>query len=450
MTLHHALGFVLAHLPGVPMKPALPLLRSLATVAALTSLTVTACGGSDDARTVAPVVVDAGTPNTVSVWDETATATMNASIPASATPEERLPLQTPDLATVHIAMYDAVIAVTGGYVPFLVTPRASTQGASADAAAAAAAYTVLKALYPSRQSVYQPAYDRSLAGIADATARDLGAALGVEVGTAVVAARANDGRATALPPFVPGTAPGDFRGPALAGRTVGFVRPFAMLSATQFRAPGPPALTSATYAADFNETASLGGRDSTTRTAAQSTSALFQTENPGTYWPRNLRIFMMTNRGLAENARIGAVLHVAQADAATTCFESKYHFLAWRPASAIALADTDGNAATTADTTWVPFQATPPHPEYPAAHGCLSAAAAEAIRALFGTAEVSFDFSSTASASVHHYATTDELPADSTIARIAGGMHFRTALTDGQAIGKNVAAYVMQTRFQKR
>lgn len=144
---------------------------------------------------------------------------------------------------------------------------------------------------------------------------------------------------------------------------------------------------------------------------------------------------MMTNLGLAENARLGALLHVAQTDAVYTCFESKYHFLVWRLHSAINLADTDGNPATTADPAWRPFMPTPAHPEYPAAHGCLSANAAEAIRAFFGTKQVSCTFNSTASNTARHFGNTDEQPEDSLVARIAGGMHFCAASVDGQTLG---------------
>lgn len=126
-----------------------------------------------------------------------------------------MPLQNADLASVHVAMYDAIIAVVGGCRHFLLGPTAPPDGASADAAGAAAAYTVLKALYPSRQALFQSAYDQSLPAIADDAARSNGEAIGVEVGTAVL-------------PFVTGTEPGQFRGPALAGRTLAFVKPFAV------------------------------------------------------------------------------------------------------------------------------------------------------------------------------------------------------------------------------
>lgn len=424
----------------------------LAAAMACSTILLFGCGGGDDspAPAPAPVVIDAGTPNTISRWNEAATATINQANAISGTPEETNSQYAFDLATVHVAMYDAVVAIAGGYQPFYVTPKAATASASQDAAAAAAAYGVLKALFPSRSATYQALYDTSVAAVADPTARAQGIAVGAEVAAAVVSIRANDGRNTALPAFVAGTGPGQFRGPALVGRTWPYVRPFALSYAGQFRAPGPPALTSAAYAADFNETKALGGTTSTARTAAQATSARFHSEGPGVFWPRNLRPFLMTNRSLADNAHFAAQLWVTHADATIACFETKYSLLAWRPFSAINFADSDGNAATDADPTWTPFVPTPPHPEYPAAHGCAGASMAETFKLLFGTGEVRFDFTSNATSTSQHYATPQELLDDITSARIAGGMHFRFSLVDGEALGKSVADFVAQTKFKAR
>jgi len=409
---------------------------------------MTACGGTDEA--VAPVVIDAGKPNTISTWNETATNTINQPNAASGTPEELQSNYAFDLATVHAAMYDAVIAIAGGYQPLLVTPTADSAGASQEAAASAAAYHVLRSLFPSRTVRYQSAYDSALAAIADGDAKTRGIALGTEVAAAVVAARANDGRAQTLAPFVGGTGPGQYRGPGLVGRTYSYVRPFVMTSAAQFRAPGPLALTSAAYAADLAETAALGSTTSAARTAEQATIARFHSESPASFWPRNLRPFLMTDRGLAEQARLGALIWLTHADATIGCFESKYSHPFWRPTSAINFADTDGNAATSADPAWTPYLPTPPHPEYPAAHGCASGATAEALRRYYGTAEVSFDFSSTVSGTARRYRNTNELLDDVTIARIAGGMHLRSSIRDGQALGASVVGQAIATRFQPR
>jgi len=208
-------------------------------------------------------------------------------------------------------------------------------------------------------------------------------------------------------------------------------------------------LTSAAYAADVNETKALGAATSATRTDAQTEIARFHTEAPPLFWSRNLRTFATTSASLADQARLMAMVWVTQADAADTCFESKYTYLAWRPSSAITL-DGDGNAATTADPAWTPVVPTPNHPEYPAAHGCVSGAMAEILRLYYGTDSVTFDFTSTVTSSTHHFTSLGALVDEVTTARIAGGMHFRSALVDGEAVGRNVAQWVAGHAFQKR
>ena len=163
-------------------------------------------------------------------------------------------------------------------------------------------------------------------------------------------------------------------------------------------------------------------------------------------WYRN---FAMTARSLPEQARLMAMIWVAQADAGNACFESKYFYQSWRPASAIVL-DGDGNAATVADPAWAPVVPTPNHPEYPAAHSCVSAAMAEVLRSYYGTADVTFDMTSMVTGSSHHFTTTTALVDEVQIARIAGGMHFRSATVDGAALGKSVGAWVAANAFKRR
>jgi len=413
-----------------------------------------ACGGSDDDTTagapVAPVAITPGAPDVIAQWNLIATTTINLPATTTGTPEEQRPNYAVDLATVQVAVYDAVVGIAGGYRPYAVTPTLPTDGASVDAAAVTAAYRVLLGLFPNRSSAYQPSYDAYLATLAAGTAKDRGIAVGAEVAAATLALRAGDGRSVVLPTYVPGTAPGQFRGNNPVNRNLQYIKPFAVTSNAQFRAPGPPALTSAAYATDLKETAALGGTASTTRTADQAETARFNTEPPNQYWPRNLRRFALASGTLAEHARLMAMVWVAHADASDTCFESKYQFNFWRPLSAIPLADTDGNDATAPDTTWTPFVPTPPHPEYPAAHGCAAGAMAEVLRRYYGTGEVTFDFDSTVTGTTRHFSSTDAMVVELQTARVAGGMHFRTSTVDGAALGKSVSAWVAQNHFQAR
>jgi hypothetical protein len=226
------------------------------------------------------------------------------------------------------------------------------------------------------------------------------------------------------------------------------MRPFTLQSASQFRADGPPPLTSVEYAADVNETKALGAANSTVRTPEQTEIARFHTEPPPVFWTRNLRIFATAERSIAENARSLAALWTAQADVSIACFESKYHFDSWRPFSAIQLADTDGNAATEADPSWTPVVPTPNHPEYPAAHSCVTGAMAEVLQQVFGTKKLAFDWSSSVTGTTHHFDSTDAIGKEVQLARIAGGMHFRTATVHGEVLGMKVGKWILKDHFQ--
>ena len=400
---------------------------------------------------IQPVTITSSGPNAVSVWNEIAAKTINIAPATTGTAEERQPNFSIDLATVNVAIYDAVNAIARTHKPYAITPTTASAGASMDAAANAAAYGVLKGLFPNRSSAYQGTYDTLLAAIPEGDAKARGIALGAEVARGILAIRANDGRDKPLAPYVSGTAPGKFRGVNPVFRSYQFIKPFAMTSAAQFRVAGPPALDSSAYAVDFNETKAFGAAVNSSRSAAQTEVARFHTEPPPIYYPRNLRQFATSQQHLPNNARLMALIWVAHADATIGCFESKYHFESWRPKSAIPLADTAANAATVADPAWTPVVPTPNHPEYPAAHSCVSAAVAEVIRGYFGTNQVSFTFDSTVPDTVvHRFATTDALVNEIQLARIHGGMHFRTATEHGAALGTNVAKWVSEHYFRPR
>lgn len=399
---------------------------------------------SSPAAAQLPPSFSPGAPNVVSRWNEIATATIEVPAASAGTPEEREPNYAFDLATMHVAMYDAVVAISGNGKPLVVTPKGPTTGASQEAAAITAACEVLGRLFPARASGYRPAYEAQLAALPDDAARRIGVAIGREVAAAVADWRANDGRSVVLAPFVAGDAPGQFRGPAIVGRAYPSVRPFALRSAAQFRIKEPPALTSDAYERALAETRSLGGAVSSARTDELATSARFHSEPPFRFWPRNVRVFLTGSGPLLEQARLGALIWVTHADAVIACFDAKYHHLAWRPFSAINLASQD------ADPAWKPFLPTPPHPEYPAAHACVTGALAQSLETYFGTDAIPFDFDSMASKTRHHYESTKALVGDVEMARIGGGMHFRFSMQAGESLGRDVARWTAAHTFQLR
>ena len=407
----------------------------------------------------------------VQAWSLKAAETYNASNlfpvdPADTTkPDvERRANWNVEMATVHVAMYDAVMAIVGTHQQFLVTPVATAPktGRAQDAAVMAAAYGVIKAFWPDRSTVYRSLYDTRLAALVSGSQGDevaRGIALGEEVAAKVLAARANDGRMNPIGPFVSGTLPGQYRLPVapLASPFIANIKPFALTSPSQFRSAlrGPPVLGSAAYAADFAETRDLGSTTSALRTADQTDTARFHTEAPNVHWPRNLAQFShwpSTGGGvlsLAEDARLSAMMWVTLSDTIIACWDAKFFYWSWRPHSAIPLADTDGNDGTVGVPGWTALGPVPPHPEYPAAHTCVASAVAETLASYFATRNVPFRSDSLVSPAVaaHQYANVDEFVQNNFMGRIWGGQHFRHSLVDGVTLGMQVSDWVQDHYF---
>lgn len=423
---------------------------------ALAAAVLAACGGGDADDGIAleepqgrrVEVIDAG-PNIVDSWSRIAGATIALTGAPRVTPEELRPQWAIDRATIHTAMYDAVVAISKTHQPFAVTTTSPSAGAAVDVAVATAAHGVLKGLFPNRSAAYQAPYDALLASAAEGEAKTRGMAIGAEVAAGVLALRANDGRSTVLPPFIPGSEPGDYRGTNPLNPWFRSIKPFALKSAAQFRAVEPPRLTGRTYRVDFNETKDLGGAASALRTPEQSAVAQAYVEGVTTFWPRNLGQFARSQPRLEDNARLMALLWVSLSDAAVGCWDSKYHYLRWRPISAIRLADSDGNDKTTADPAWAESVAPiPEHPEYPSAPGCVAAAVGSTLAGFYGTKKLSFAFDSTVGAgSVRRFESTDAMVAEAENARIWGGVHFRTSLERGSELGSKTARWVQKHYF---
>jgi len=401
-----------------------------------------ACGAFVAAPAPADVIAD---------FNVVGARTINA--PAAAypavTPEEKRAVLGHDLATMHAAMYDAVVAIAGGYEPFAVVPVSPSVGASQEAAAAAAACTVLAGLFPNRAPEYAADCAPYAAG-SGTGAVAMGITLGIEVGEKMLAERADDGRSTIVAytpspglgrfePFPAGSSPALFFAPAM--------RPFTLTSAMQFRADGPPDLTSASYAYAFNEVKVLGAAGGAALSAEQQDIARFHTENPNVFTPRNMRVFL-NQPTVLDNARLAAMFWVAYADSTLGCFDSKYHYASWRPRAAIPAADGDGNPATTADPGWAPFVNTPNHPEYPAAHACFGGVTTEILKAFFKTPRVSFTWTSTVTGTSHEYPSVYAMLSEIKLARIYGGMHFRFSSDDGATLGRRTGRWVVKNYFR--
>jgi hypothetical protein len=355
------------------------------------------------------------------------------------------------LAMVHGAVYDAVNAIDRRHDPYLGAPRARSWY-SKDAAVATAAYRVLVNIVPAQQVALEARYQASLAAIPEGKAKAGGIAVGEASAAQMIAARTGDGRFGAFR-FQVGSEPGQWR-PALPAFVndpnawVAQVRPFLIDSPAQFRSDGPNALESKRYTREFAEVKSIGSLNSTTRTADQTDMARFWAEHGLAMWSR---VFRQLSAGhylsIAENSRFFAMMYLTAADAAISCWDDKAHWGFWRPITAIREADTDGNPATDADTGWLPLIATPPYPDHPSGHGCVSSSIVESLRDFFGTDRAEFSATSVTSGTTRSFARFSQAIEEIVDARVYSGIHFRSADVQGARIGRQVARFRDQHYF---
>jgi hypothetical protein len=356
-------------------------------------------------------------------------------------------------AIVQGAVYDAVNAIDGGHRPYLGAPAANPWD-SQDAAAATAAFDVLTALFPLQASTLQSHYQDSLNAIPDGPAKDGGIEVGEAAAATMLAARTNDGRGAPFTVII-GSLPGEWRPtpPAFIVDPTAWianVKTFVVPDAQMLRSDGPNALTSAAYAEDFNEVKEVGSLNSTTRTADQRDAALFWQTNGPALWNGVARDLASGTPGLSEadRARLLAALNLAAADGVIGCWNDKYTWRFWRPVTAIRAADTDDNPATEADPAWSPLFATPPFPDHPSAHSCLSSAIVHTMQNFFGTDKRSFSAFSTNSRTTRSFDRLSDALKEIVDARVWGGIHFRTADVQGTVLGKKVAHYLEKHYFQ--
>jgi hypothetical protein len=209
---------------------------------------------------------------------------------------------------------------------------------------------------------------------------------------------------------------------------LGFVTPLLVDSATQF-GPPPPTLTSDLYTQNFNEIKANGSATSTARSPEQTATALFFSGNSLVQFNATLRDqATLRNLDITQSARMFAAADISTADAIITVWYAKYIYGLWRPITAVNLADTDGNPATTPDPTWVPLVNAPPYTEYRSGYNSVTATTTGVLEQLFHTQQLNLTLISTAVPNAtRHYNTGDAVRADVVDARVWLGFHFRFA-----------------------
>jgi hypothetical protein len=354
-----------------------------------------------------------------------------------------------------LAVYDAVNAITGRYQPFYYR-IAAPANASTGAAAVAAAHRVLVNYFPSQQTALDSQYTTSLAGVADGGDYTAGVAVGEAAALAIINARLGDGLEANIS-YTPGSGPGAWipTPPAFAAPAVpwlGQMRPFTMHAAGDFLPDGRAALNSEDWKRDYNLTHLYGGADSTIRSAAETEIGVFYTEHTGQQYARMFNTLATANNlGIEGTARMLAMLWTGYADAAIGCFNAKYRFGFWRPVTAIPVGG--GSNDLTADPAWTTAGGpTPNHPEYPAAHGCVTGAVSTLIADFFGTTRVTVAVDSKAfTDGLHQHTFTDtrDLMDEVFWARIYAGFHFYHSLEAGRQLGQSVAGRVVRNHFRQ-
>ena len=361
-----------------------------------------------------------------------------------------------------LAMYDAVVAIEGRFEPWSELPRPHAH-ASPEVAAATAAYKVLSHYFPNSAAALTADYQAALAAVPNGVGKVHGIRVGEDAAAALIARRADDGINAAVPqPQDEPLAPGEWRPTPpgfvpMVGTWLGFVDPLLIPSPTHFHLDGPPALDSAEYAADFAEVRDFGAAASVgafvlQRTPEQTATALFHTVAPQFQHIEAIRD-QITDRDLdiVDSARTLAVFTGSLADVSIACWRAKYDFKFWRPVTAIALADTDGNPATEVVPGWAALRNTAPYPDYTSGHACFTGSVSGSLDNLFGTGTLSPAYTMPSyvdGVAERAYTTTDALDIETMNARIWNGFHFRSAMTDGNALGHAVADFIVANHFQ--
>ena len=387
------------------------------------------------------------------------------------------------MAYVSAAVYDATVAIEGGFEPY-GPPITAQPGASVDCAIIEASYRTLLyyfSSFPNLVTNLNDYYNQALSNFGGCTTDGgAGMAVGQTAATNIINLRDGDGRMTPIgvtssfPTLPPGSGVWRLTPPFAPPQTpwVANVRPFIALSLDQFLPDSPPSLQSSEWVEAFNQIKAYGALIGSVRTDEQTLIAKFWSANVvRQYNGAGRDIIAARGLGLLDTARMAAMVNLVGADALMSCFHAKYHYLFWRPVTAIngsldptaVTADgfgpvpgyDDGNPATAEQSGWRPLLTTPNHPEYPAAHGTITSAMAEMFSTFLGTNRINLDIHGFDPAgpagnlnAVRHYDMPNDLRDEVIYARLWAGLHYHPSSVAGVVLGRQVAKFDLRHAFQ--
>jgi hypothetical protein len=399
------------------------------------------------------------------------------------------------MAIVHVAMYDAVAAISGAYRSVNKIGRAPIY-ADLNAAIAKAAHSALLQVFPSQRVTFDAALTEDLARANNidrlleqlgvrGNSRELGIEVGVRAAAAIERSRANDGSAKAEPvfgtEFIPKVGVGIWspdpisKGKKAIGAYWSEVRPFTLNNSAQFRCPPPPPLGSREYAQCYGEVQDIGGDGVVTptrRTADQTEAGIFWAYDGTPSLCAPPRLYNQITNHIANERRTGAtgymrllmLVNVSMADAGIAAWESKYFYQFWRPVTGLrASINGEPNGSSTPNFTPLGAPAsnltgpnfTPPFPAYPSGHAVFGGALFQTLRNFYGTDNIPFTFTSdeyngktrdnkgaTRPLKPRYFANLSEAEEENGESRQYLGIHWEFDKTDGVAQGRKIADWV--------
>ncbi len=371
------------------------------------------------------------------------------------------PMSSFFFATFHAAIFDAVNGITHTHKGWLVNDPAPA-GADLDAAIAGAAHTTMTALWSATSNPHnlQVAYEKAIAAIPDSPAKTAGIAWGEHVAQLVLAKIATAGYNKPIPGKYSSDEPGKWREtpPGFRPPTLPFwagVTPFVMTSPSQFRAPPPLALDSKEYADEVAYVAKVGARDGAERTEYETLSTPFWSDDLGTATPPGhwnviaQDLARRNNLSVPDTARLFALLNMTEADAAISCWDSKFFYRTWRPETAIRELDPKLNQYAKPNPEFIPNLVSPSFPSYTSGHSSFSGGAARLLALYFGTDDITFTTTSDGlPGAVRTFQKLSDAQREAGMSRVWGGIHYMADNVEGQKAGMKIADWVFANALQ--